>query len=272
MFFSVPNNAPREDKAITNLINKGLDSRQLLRAALTIHQLVLSERLASKGKTTIQSGFFKGTVLNPESFSSSFLPKYIGTYEREVQDHLSSISAPLDCFLNIGCADGFYLACIARWRRIPCIGVDIDPRSAAAVTYVGQANGVSNLVSFEASISEAVFQLNGSVLILIDVDGAESKVLAELLDALAKNPLIKQVHLILETDVNPKGRGMNHPLLIHSLCVQNWSIDQVLQQNPSLRFLPKHNHLSFLEQVVFASEGRYGKQSWIIASRQYNDE
>jgi len=270
--FVVPDNAPPEDKAITKLMNEGLDSRQLLRAAFTFHQLVLSQRLASKGETTIQSGCFKGTVLNPESFSSAFLPKYIGTYEREVQDHLSSISAPLDCFLNIGCADGFYLACIARWRRIPCIGVDIDPRSAAAINHVGQANGVNNLVSFKASISEAVAQLKGSVLILIDVDGAESKVLAELLDALAKNPLIKHAHLILETDVNPEGSGMNHPILIRSLCAQNWSIDQLLHQDPNRRFLQSYSHLSFLEQVVLASEGRYGKQCWIVASRDYNHE
>ena len=127
--YAVPDNAPQEDKAVIKLINEGLNSRQLLRAALTIHQHVLSQQIARKGENTIQNGFFRGTVLNPESFSSSFLPKYIGTYEREVQDHLSSINGPLDCCLNIGCADGFYLACIARWRRIPCIGVDIDPRS-----------------------------------------------------------------------------------------------------------------------------------------------
>ena len=104
-----------------------------------------------------------GTVLNPESFSSSFLPKYIGTYEREVQDHISSIKAPLDCCLNIGCADGFYVACIARWRRIPCIGVDIDPRSAQAIADIGQANNVSHLVNFDGSITKATQQLRGHV-------------------------------------------------------------------------------------------------------------
>ena len=270
--YVVPDNAPPEDKAITELINQGLDSRRLFGAAWAMHQYQLSEHLESMGETTIQSGLVKGTILNPKSFSSQFLPKYIGTYEREVQDHLSAISAPLDCFLNIGCADGFYLACIARWRRIPCIGVDIDARSAAAISHVGKANGVSNLVSFKASISEAVAQLKGSVLILIDVDGAESRVLAELLDPLAKNPLIKHAHLILETDANPDSSGMNHPFLIHSLCAQNWSIENMLRQDPSRRFLQNYSHLSFLEQVVLASEGRCGEQCWIVASRDWNHE
>ena len=269
---AVPEHAPKEDKAIAELINKGLDSRQLFRAAFTFHQHELSRRLARHGETTIRSGLFKGTILNPESFSSTYSPKYIGTYEREVQNHLASINTPIDCFLNIGCADGYYVAGIARWRRIPCIGVDIDPRSDTAVSFVSQANGVSDLVSFNFSIDKAVQRLSGSVLILIDVDGAESKVLAELLDALARNPLLKHAHLILETDVNPEGSGMNHPILIRSLCAQNWSIDHLLQQDPNRRFLQSYSHLSFLEQAVLASEGRYGKQCWIVASRDYNHE
>jgi len=266
----VPNTAPAEDKAIAELVNQGLDSRRLFKAAWTFHQASMTHQLVKSGETTIQNGLFKGTILNPKSFSSQFLPKYIGTYEREVQDHLASINAPLDCCLNIGCADGFYLACIARWRRIPCIGVDIDPRSEAAIAHVSQANEITDLVSFSPSIGEAVPQLKGSALILIDVDGAESSVLAELLDALAMNPQIKHVHLILETDLNAKGDGMNHNVLIRSLCEQNWSVDQLLQQSPSQRFLPQYSHFSFLDQAALAAEGRWGGQSWIVAQRAYD--
>ena len=268
--YVVPDNAPPEDKAITELINQGLDSRRLFGAAWAMHQYKLSEHLESMGETTIQSGLFKGTILNPKSFSSQFLPKYIGTYEREVQDHLASIETPLDCFLNVGCADGFYVACLARWRRIPCIGVDIDPRSATAIAHVGQANGVSDLINFNDSINEAAQQLRGSVLILIDVDGAESQVLQELLDALVKNPQIKHAHLILETDLNAEGGGMNHPKLIRSLCEQSWSIDRLIEQDSSERFLPQYSHLSFLDQVAIAAEARLGGQSWIVAQRSYD--
>ena len=266
---AVPEHAPKEDKAIAELINKGLDSRQLFRAAFTFHQHELSRQLARNGETTIRSGLFKGTILNPESFSSTYSPKYIGTYEREVQNHLASINTPIDCFLNIGCADGYYVAGIARWRRIPCIGVDIDPRCPAAIAHVGHVNGVSDLVAFSASISKAVTKLSGSALILIDVDGAESKVLRELLDALTKNPSIKHVHLILETDQNTEGGGMNHPNLIRTLCAENWSIERLLLQDPNQRFLPCYSHLSFLQQVALAAEGRPGGQSWIVAQRAY---
>lgn len=269
MYF-VADDAPPEDKAIAELINQGMDSGQLFKAAFSFHQLIAGTEFAEKNKTTVQNGLFKGTILNPESFSSQFLPKYIGTYEREVQDHLASIKAPLDSFLNIGCADGFYIAGIARWRRIPCVGVDINPRSAAAITHVGQANSVSDLVSFSSSISEAMPKLSGSVLILIDVDGAESRVLSELLDALIKNPQIKHAHMILETDFNAEGDGMNHDVLINSLCAQQWSIQHILQQDPSKRFLPRYSHFSFLQQVSLAAEGRPREQSWIVAQRTYS--
>ena len=109
------------------------------------------------------------------------------------------------------------------------------------------------------------------MLVLIDVDGAELKVLSELLEALEKNPLIKHVHLILETDLDTKG-DMNHPVLIHSLSSQDWTIDRLIQQDHSQHFLHRHSHLSFLDQVVFAAEGRYGGQSWIAAQRAYNSQ
>ena len=271
MFF-VPENAPREDKAITDLINQGLDSERLFKAAWTLHQFKISQLQAQKGEASIQSGLFKGTILNPESFSSQFMPKYIGTYEREVQNHLATIETQFDGFLNIGCADGFYLACIARWLRIPCIGVDIDPRSDTAVSFVSQANGVSDLVSFNFSIDKAVQRLSGSILILIDVDGAESKVLSELLESLSKNHLVKHAHLILETDQKADGDKMNQSELIHDLCAQHWSIDSLLNQDPTQRFLPQLSQLSFLDQVALAAEGRMGGQSWIVAIKTYNLE
>ena len=271
MYF-VAHDAPPEHKAIAELMNQGMDSEQLFKAAFSFHQLIVGTEFAEKDKTTVQNGLFKGMILNPESFSSQFLPKYIGTYEGEVQDHLASIKTPLDCFLNIGCADGFYIAGIALWLRIPCVGVDINPCSAAAITHVGKANGVSDLVSFSSSISEAVPKLSSSLLILIDVDGAESRVLSELLDALSKNQKIKHAHLILETDFNAQGDGMNHDVLINSLCAQQWTIQHLLQQDPSKRFLPRYSHLSFLQQVSQAAEGRPSEQSWIVAQRTYSRE
>ena len=273
MYF-VPDNARPEDKAICELINQGLDSRQLFKAAFSFHQLIAGEKIASKekNKISIQNGLFKGTVINPESLSSQLLPKYIGVYEREVQNYLASIRTPFDCFLNIGCADGFYLACIGCWRHIPCVGVDVDPRSAAAIAYIGQVNGISDLVSFSSSIGEAMQKLNGSILILIDVDGAESKVLEELHAAMAQNPQIKNAHLILETDINAEGNNMNHSWLIRSLCEESWSIDRLIQQDPGQRFLASQSQLSFLDQVALGAEGRPGGQSWIAAKRACNPE
>ena len=273
MYF-VPDNAPSEHKAICALINQGLDSKQLFKAAFSFHQLVAGERIATKGKNkiTIQNGLFEGTAIYPESLSSQFLPKYIGVYEREIQNYLATIRTSFDCFLNIGCADGFYLACIGRWLHIPCVGVDVDTRSAAAVEYIGQVNGISDLVSFSTSVGEAMSKLSGSILILIDVDGAESKVLEELHSAMPKHTQIKNAHLILETDFNAEGERMNHSTLIRTLCGEDWSIDRLIQQDPGQRFLATQNQMSFLDQVVLAAEGRPGGQSWIAAKWVRNPE
>ena len=58
--YLVAKNAPPEDYAIAELINQGLDSRQLFKAAFSFHQVVLGSQLASEGQTTIQNGLFKG--------------------------------------------------------------------------------------------------------------------------------------------------------------------------------------------------------------------
>ena len=115
-------------------------------------------------------------------------------------------------------------------------------------------------------------KLSGSILILIDVDGAESKVLEELHSAMPKHPQIKNAHLILETDFNAEGDNMNHSILIRTLCEEHWSIDRLIQQDPRQRFLATQSQMSFLDQIVLAAEGRPGGQSWIAAKWVCNPE
>lgn len=153
-----------------------------------------------------------------------------------MQDYLRECAGECNKFIDIGCAEGFYLAGIARWKRIPCIGIDTDPRSKGAVSYAAEANRVSDLVSFSADITSVCFFLEGSLLWLVDVDGSELQVL-EVLGRLFES--------------------------------SGWRVDRVLRRNPGNRFVGCCSDLSFLEQVVRGAEGRPGGQSWIAASRYF---
>ena len=263
--YSVPDSAPTENKAICDLINQGLDPKQLYKAAYTFYRCSLEEALISKPPVRVQSGLFRGMVLFPGSFGSQLLPKWMGTYEAEVQTLLRTHARDASCFINIGCAEGFYLSGIAQWLQIPCFGTDLDPRSQQAVQHSAAHNALSHLVQFCPSTQDAVAGASGNLLCLVDVDGNELAVLNELQQWLPTNQNIRTISLILETDRDTHGQH-NTPVLIDWLCAHGWQVQTIAQQNPHLRFEGLLSDQSFLDQVAHGAEGRPGGQAWIFAT------
>ena len=264
--YTVPESAPAEDKAISQLVNSGMNPQQLYKAAYTFYRVALEEQLIANQPVVVQSGLFKGMVLFPGSLGSQLLPKWLGTYEAEVQGLLEEQAKDCNCFIDIGCAEGFYLTGMARWLGIPCYGSDINPRAHTATTVAASQNGVANMVHLHPSTASAVGAGTGRALILVDVDGHEMEVLEELNQALSKTPQIHAALLILETD---KGQSstQNTAQLITWLCQHQWSVKHIAHQNPQLRFRPGQSELSFLDQVVRGAEGRPGGQRWIVAEK-----
>ena len=268
MSYSVPNSAPIEDKAICDLVNKGLCPQQLFRAAYSFYLRHLEGEAESCGRTKVESGLFRGMSLYPRSLASQVMPKMQGTYEKEVQDYLIEHSDSFERFLDVGCAEGFYLSGIASWKGIPCYGIDIDPVSEKAVEYVAAANKLENLISFSNSLSSAEEFIAGKLLCLVDVDGSEFDVLGSLNLAFDQSSSLESVLLLVESDDQQLGR-QNTPELISGLVRSGWSIESMIKQNPSNRFVDSRSELSFLEQAVIGAEGRPGRQCWIAASKQF---
>uniref|UniRef100_UPI0040488B91 hypothetical protein n=1 Tax=Cyanobium sp. TaxID=2164130 RepID=UPI0040488B91 len=126
--YSVPESAPAEDKAISQLVNSGMNPKQLYKAAYTFYRVALEEQLIAKQPVVVQSGLFKGMVLFPGSLGSQLLPKWLGTYEAEVQGLLEEQAKDCNCFIDIGCAEGFYLTGMAPgW---------VSPATAATLIHV----------------------------------------------------------------------------------------------------------------------------------------
>lgn len=266
--FSVPESAPAEDKAVVELVNRGLCPRQLARASITLYQHLFERELAARGRVVVQDGLFKGLVVYPGSLASSLIAKWQGTYEKELQASMAAHAPGCDGFVDIGCAEGFYLGGVARWLSIPCYGVDIDPRSGAAVRYVAAENGLESSVHLADSVATAVSRCSGRLMVLVDVDGAELSVLAELQQALVRQQGLREVLLYVETDRDASG-GSNAPALMEQLIGWGWSMQALIPQNPSNRFVASAAEHSFLEQAIRGAEGRPGAQSWIMATRSF---
>ena len=265
--YSVSDTAPLEDKAICELVNRGLSPRKLFKASYSFYRSALEMELRENGELQVASGLFEGMVLSPDVLASQLLPKVLGTYEKEVQDYLKESAADSEKFVDIGCAEGFYLTGVARWLDIPCIGIDIDPRSESAIDYAAKANSVSGLINFSTNIDDIRGFLCGSVLCLVDVDGSELQVLKSLNRLFDSSHLLSAVKIIVESD-NASGKE-NIPEIVEFLSSCGWQVDSILRQNPSNRFVGSCSRLSFLEQVVRGAEGRQGRQCWIAASKNY---
>jgi hypothetical protein len=77
-------------------------------------------------KKRVTVGIFEGMTYNNTSIGSVLLPKLYGTYEVEVQEFIKQLDLnSYDVFVDIGCADGYYLAGIGMISDIPkVIGYD----------------------------------------------------------------------------------------------------------------------------------------------------
>lgn len=266
---AVPSNAPPEDQIICQLVNQGFNPKQLLRAAWSLYRHELQEALRAKPHVPVLGGLFAGMLCNTTTLSSVLLAKQQGTYEAELQDLIFEWASDVQGFVDIGCAEGFYVNGIAHWLKIPCVGVDINPAARDLVLGTAQVNGYANFVSFQSSVAEAISAVQGKILVLVDVDGHERLVLGELFDSLfAFDPngnIVREVVLVVETDVSANGE-QNTAELVEILVGKGASIQAMARQDPLRRFSQRTRHLSFMDQCVHGLEGRGPGQLWLLAT------
>ena len=266
---AVPSNAPPEDQIICQLVNQGFNPKQLLRAAWSLYRHELQEALRAKPHVPVLGGLFAGMLCNTTTLSSVLLAKQQGTYEAELQDLIFEWASDVHAFVDIGCAEGYYVNGMAYWLKIPCVGVDINLAARDLVLETAHVNSQSPLVSFQASIPAAISNVQGKVLILVDVDGNELDVIDQLFNSLsAQDPageIVREVVLAIETDIDANGE-QNTSQLVDLLVRKGASIQAMARQDPLRRFSQRTRHLSFMDQCVHGLEGRGPGQLWLLVT------
>ena len=266
---TVPEHAPKEDQIICQLVNQGFSPKQLLRAAWSLYRHELEETLRAQRHVAVWGGLFAGMLCNTTSLSSVLLAKRQGTYEAELQDLIFEWASDVQAFVDIGCAEGYYVNGMAYWLKIPCVGVDINLAARDLVLETAHVNGQASLVSFQTSIPAAIANVQGKVLILVDVDGNEIDVIGQLFDSLCtQDPvgeIVREVVLAIETDINANGE-QNTSQLVDLLVRKGASIQAMARQDPLRRFSQRTRHLSFMDQCVHGLEGRGPGQLWLLAT------
>ena len=127
------------------------------------------------------------------------LPAYLGTYELELRPLLAELTkAPFDLVLNVGAADGYYAAGLARlWPGASVVAFEMISAKQENVRRVAAQNAVADRVRIEGECTPARLDelIEGArrPLVWMDVDGAE----LELLDP-ERSPGLRRAEIVVE--------------------------------------------------------------------------
>ena len=95
-----------------------------------------------------------------DAATSSYVPKLIGAYERELHSVVEEIiNYSPNLLVDVGCGEGYYLVEFAR--RLPnavCMGFDIDEVAKAACRKQAEMNGVSSRVKIEGRYDHSILK------------------------------------------------------------------------------------------------------------------
>lgn len=156
-------------------------------------------------KIRVLSGPFTGMrYLNTAAFGP-ISPKWLGTYEWEIQDWVSQCcNTGYENIINVGSAEGYYSVGFA-WRS-PASRVfafDINPFARREVTRLAALNGVSDRVTVRSLF--AGHQLDsfrpGKNLLVVDIEGAEMVLLNPVdYPALQRFDILVELHETSQSD------------------------------------------------------------------------
>lgn len=130
----------------------------------------------------VRHGLFAGMQYpSCEAYGSSFLPKLLGSYERELQPMLETLISNRGYrnVIDIGCAEGYYAVGLAR--AIPDAHIyafDISETARKLCQRMADINGVGDRVSVNGWFDLAalnLLELTERTLLIADCEGYESQ-------------------------------------------------------------------------------------------------
>jgi len=255
-------------KTFQSLLTQGCSTYDLLRLAAHFRRTELEKNLHSVLKGKIADGPFKDMYYLDGAYSSTLAPKLLGTYEKEIQEDLIRIAKQVKCFLDIGCAEGYYTTGLALAANITSvIGVDVDLQALEASKKCADINSVSDKCFFTTDIRTSLAKLKENSLIMIDVDGSEISVIKEIF-AHCNQEILGATQFIVETDYNKDGTS-NKYLIIEEFKQQGFTVAKVLSQDPVNRIskIAQKYTKSFLDLAIYGLEERPADQCWLILNK-----
>jgi len=157
----------------------------------------------------VKNGVFEGLKYHDmQAFGSMLYPKLIGSYENEIEDVFKDIilKNKFGCFIDIGCAEGYYAVGMAlSMSDLKVYAYDTEKSARKLCLEMATLNEVKNQINIHEYFGQNSLKdfdtANTSTFILCDCEGYEIEIFTEnnILD-------YKNCHLLIEMHdfINPK--------------------------------------------------------------------
>jgi hypothetical protein len=190
----------------------------------------------------------------------------LGLYEQEVLDNLMKAPDHFRVFVDVGAADGYYAVGLLHSGKVDrSVAFEARPEGQTAITLLAAQNGVSDKITILGTASDrfvdtlSAYKINShETMFLIDIEGAEFKILTEDVFAFLKDSLIVvETHAHIYDD--PQGEiqrlikiaSMTHRVTTWYPGARNpWTIKE-LDDFPEI------------DRWILCSEGRFEVQQWL---------
>jgi hypothetical protein len=257
----------RAPAATIHLI-KAIRRRRLFRKLFRNSQRLFRKNFYPSDRVIqVLSGPFRGLRYLDEIVFGPITPKWLGSYESEIQDIIEAIcQREYRQIINLGCAEGYYAVGLA-WRNPNCrvFAFDTDPLSGIQARRLAKINNLSDRMTVRAHCTHDELQrLAGTrSLFLIDIEGHE----LSLLDPL-KAPAIRQADILVEVH---EVDSSNDPSATESRLRDRFDMSHTIERRiPSDRSAwiqlnsdVWHQRLTQSEVLHATNEFRSGRQLWL---------
>ena len=158
---------------------------------------------------TVKHGIFKGLKYpGRDTVCSVYIPKLIGSYEKEIQPALESACTlgPRN-IINIGCAEGYYAVGLAKKNpQATVYAFDIDDGARSLCQKMAEFNGVRDRVILAGKCDSSTLMalpLDKKTLIVCDCEGYELDLFSEeLAPSLAKCSILVEIHDVIDITIS----------------------------------------------------------------------
>ncbi len=246
---------------VVRVANVLQEARRELEDHETRARMEKDARAISPDLTVLRGPFAGLKYPGVKSYHSALIPKLLGCYETELHPLVEVICARgYDTIHNIGCAEGYYAAGLAR--RMPdarIIAYDTDEGARHACEEMAELNRVADRMTVKGGLNqEDLLRMPDGCLIICDCEGFEATLLNQ---AVARHHRRSAFLIEIHDNVDPGisemiRRAFEETHAIH----QTTSTDDL--KKTSLYDFPELQGLSLRERRWLVSEHRPTLMDW----------